>query len=187
MSPDAVFDSLTRLAARLMETPIAAVSLIGCDRQWFISAVGVEIASTRRDVAFSSLAIATPDEVFVVNDTALDERFADNPFVTGTPFARAYAAMPICSREGLPFGTLNVIDVKPREFTEQQIRFLKVLALQAAALLDLRRRAGELDELINEQATMLPIDAQLSAALGELSVHLSGGNSPSITRVRPGS
>lgn len=98
--------------------------------------------STQRDAAFSALAIATPDEVFVVNDTALDDRFADNPFATGEPFARSYAAMPICSREGLPIGTLSVIDTKPREFTEQEIRFLKVLSLQAETLLDLRRRAG---------------------------------------------
>jgi diguanylate cyclase (GGDEF)-like protein/PAS domain S-box-containing protein len=185
MSPDAAFDALTRLAARLMQTPIAAVTLIGRDRQWFMSTVGLEMTSTRRDIALSSVAIATPDEVFVVNDTALDKRFADNPFVTSAPFARSYAAMPICSREGLPFGTLNVIDIKPREFTEQQIRFLKLLALQAAALLDLRRRAGELDDLIDEQATELPADVQLSAALGELSTQLSVGTTATITRAHP--
>jgi diguanylate cyclase (GGDEF)-like protein/PAS domain S-box-containing protein len=184
MSPDAAFDSLTRLAARLMGTPIAAVTLIGRDRQWFMSSVGIEMSSTRRDVGFSSLAIATPDEVFVVNDTALDERLADNPFVTGTPFIRSIAAMPICSREGLPFGTLNVIDVEPREFTEQQIRFLKVLALQAAALLDLRRRAGELDDLIGEQLTEMPPAKQLGAALEESSIQQSGGSTATITRVR---
>ncbi len=184
MSPDVAFDSLTRLAARLMETPIAAVSLIGRDRQWFKSAVGIDMASTRRDVAFSSLAIAKPEEVFVVNDTALDGRFSADPLVTGPPFARSYAAMPICSREGLPLGTLNVIDIKPRTFTEQQISFLKVLALQAAALFDLRRRAGELDDLIGEQATEAPVDKQVSAALGELSVQISGATTVTTTLVR---
>jgi diguanylate cyclase (GGDEF)-like protein/PAS domain S-box-containing protein len=184
MSPDAAFDSLTRLAARLLETPIAAVSLVGRDRQWFMSTVGLELTGTRRDVGFSSLAIATPDEVFVVNDTALDERFADNPFVTSTPFVRSYAGMPICSREGLPVGTLNVIDIKPREFTEQQISFLKLLALQAAALLDLRRRSGELDDLIEEQAVDLAIGMQRGPTLGELSAG-SAGTTATIARVRP--
>ncbi|MEO8267787.1 MAG: EAL domain-containing protein [Ilumatobacteraceae bacterium] len=184
LSPDPAFDSLTRLAARLMETPIAAVSVLGRDRQWFKAAVGIALTSTRRDVAFSSIAMGKPDEVFVVNDIALDGRFAENPFVTGAPFARSYAAVPICSREGLPFGTLNVIDIKPRTFSEQQISLLKALALQAAALFDLRRRAGELDDLIAEQVNELPVDEQLSAALGELSAQLSGATTAATAPVR---
>ncbi|HSP30363.1 MAG TPA: winged helix-turn-helix domain-containing protein, partial [Ilumatobacteraceae bacterium] len=183
MSPDTAFDWLTRLAARLMATPIAAVSLLGRDRQWFVSSVGIEMTRSGHDVAFASLAIATPDEVFVVNDTALDERFADNPVVTGAPFARSYAAMPICSREGVPIGTLSVIDTKPRQFTEQEIRFLKVLSLQAETLLDLRRRAGKLDDLIGEHATALHVAAHPGTALGTLSVEPAGA-SANLTRVR---
>jgi diguanylate cyclase (GGDEF)-like protein/PAS domain S-box-containing protein len=183
MAPDAALNALTRLTARLMETPIAAVSIIGRDRQWFLSSVGVEMTNTRRDASFSSSAIATPGEVFVVNDTALDERFVDSPFVVGSPFARSYAAMHICSSEGLAYGTLNVIDIKPREFTEQQIGFLKVLALQAAALLDLRRRTGELDALIFEQAAERPADTHLSVARSDLSVELSRGTTATLTRV----
>lgn len=184
LSPDTSFDWLTRLAARLMHVPIAVVSLIGQDHQYFVSKVGIEMTGTRRDVAFSSFAIATPDEAFVVNDTTLDERFADNALVIGAPFARSYAAMPICNREGLPIGTLSVIDTKPREFIEQEIRFLKVLSLQAATLFDHRRRAGNLDDLISAHAAAeLHADIPLGAALGTLSVERASGGT-NITRVR---
>ena len=167
-SPDAALDALTRLAARLMETPLAAVALIEGDRQWLVSSAGIEMTGMRHDVSFSALAIATPDNVFVVNDTELDERFVDNPFVTGAPFIRSCAAMPIYSREGRLLGTLKVLDIRSRKFTDRQIRLLKVLALQVATLLELRRRADELDELIDEQGPEAPADEQLSFALDEL-------------------
>ena len=183
VSPDTNFDWLTRLAARTMHAPIAAVSLLGADQQRFVSSVGIEITDARPDDAFTSLAVATPDEVFVVNDTTLDERFTDNPFVTGAPFARAYAAMPICNRDGLPIGTFSVIDTEPREFTEQEIRFLKVLSLQAETLLDHQRRGGNLGEQIGEHATEPRTGTRLSAAHGTAPVALPGG-SATITRVR---
>jgi diguanylate cyclase (GGDEF)-like protein/PAS domain S-box-containing protein len=184
MSPVTAFDWLTRLAARLLGAPIAAVSLIGRDRQWFVSGVGVETTADLHDAAFTSLAIAAPDEVFIVNDALLDERVANDPFVTGAPFARSCAAMSICSRDGMPIGTLSVIDTAAREFTEQEIRFLKVLSLQAETLFDQRRRAGKLDGRFAEPTTGLHVDTDPIAALDTAPVERTGGTVSSISRVR---
>ncbi len=145
--PETAFDSLARMASRLIGTPIAMVSLIDADRQWFKARVGVDVAETPRDVAFCSHAIEHPDQPFVIRDTELDDRFATNPLVTGTPHIRAYAGVPIRSREGLALGTLCVLDTTPRAFGTDELTLLATLAEQAATLLDLRRRAAELHTL----------------------------------------
>ncbi|HEX8701804.1 MAG TPA: GAF domain-containing sensor histidine kinase [Myxococcaceae bacterium] len=138
------FDSLTRLASRLCGTPIALVSLVDETRQWFKSRVGLEEPETTRDVAFCAHAILQ-DGVLVVRDTHQDERFHDNPLVTGEPRIRFYAGTPLKSLSGHPLGTLCVIDRVPRELTAEQAQALHVLGRQVEAQLQLRLRVRELE------------------------------------------
>lgn len=121
-----VFDVITGMASRLLRAPIALVTLVDADRQWFKSHTGLEIRQTSRELAFCAHAIhgAGP---FVVPDATLDERFADNPLVTGEPRIRAYAGIPLRSSEGLALGTLCVIDHRPRDFTEAELDILRDL------------------------------------------------------------
>jgi len=143
--PEPDFDALTQLAAELIDVPIALVSLIDADRQWFKSRVGLDATESGRDVAFCSHAILR-DEMMIVEDARQDERFHDNPFVTEPPHIRFYAGMPLRSRDGYKFGTLCVIDNKPRQMSEKHRRILKQLAMQAQAQLELRRHIGRLEQ-----------------------------------------
>lgn len=140
--PEPQFDDLTQLAAFICGTPMALVSLVDADRQWFKSRVGVEATETPRDIAFCAHAIQHND-LFVVPDTAADQRFAANPLVTGEPHLRFYAGMPLVTPEGHALGTLCVSDRKPRELTEAQKSALRALARQAAAQIELRRHITE--------------------------------------------
>lgn len=125
--PEATFDTVTRLAARLLNVPIALVSLIDADRQWFKARVGLDTTETPRDVAFCSHAIHQ-HEPLVVADALLDARFADNPLVTGEPQVRAYAGVPLRSTAGQALGTLCAIDHQPRHFSDDDLRLLQDLA-----------------------------------------------------------
>ncbi|MCU1393199.1 MAG: diguanylate cyclase/phosphodiesterase with sensor(s) [Ilumatobacteraceae bacterium] len=151
-SPDPAFDSLVQLAAELLTVPMALVSFVDTDRQWFKARYGVDLVETPRATSFCSHAIRHPLSPFVVADTSLDERFDANPVVTGPPHIRSYAGIPILSRESLPIGTLCVLDTVARAFTDEQLGQLSVLAEQAAALADLRRRTVELSELLYARA-----------------------------------
>ncbi|MCU1399072.1 MAG: diguanylate phosphodiesterase [Acidimicrobiales bacterium] len=148
-SADPAFDSLVHLAAQLLGVPMALVSFVDSDRQWFKARFGVDIAETPRSTSFCTHALRQPLSPFVVADTTLDERFDTNPIVTGPPHVRSYLGIPILSREALPIGTLCVLDVVSRSFTDEQITQLSVLAEQAAALVDLRRRTVELSAILH--------------------------------------
>ena len=137
-APEQELDDLARLATYVAGTPMAAVTLIDADRQWFKSRVGVDVEQTPRDVAFCAHAIAGRD-LMVVPDASTDARFADNPFVTGSAHVRFYAGMPLVSAEGLSLGTLCVMDRVPRQITPDQQEALRVLGRQVNVQLDLRR------------------------------------------------
>lgn len=124
---DPAYDAVTRLAARLLKVPIALVSLVDEDRQWFKSAHGVAVAQTPRELAFCAHALHV-DGPFVVGDALQDTRFFDNPLVTGEPGVRAYAGVPLRSAEGHALGTLCVIDRAPREFSAEELQTLQELA-----------------------------------------------------------
>ncbi len=153
--PEQSFDDITRLAAHLCQTPIALVSLIDRDRQWFKSKVGLDATETPRDLAFCAHAILQPG-LFCIPDALADERFADNPLVTGSPYIRFYAGVPLTTQDGQTLGTLCVIDHHPRELSPDQEAFLVALAHQAAQLLDLRRHLAELEQKSLEP-TALPL------------------------------
>ena len=137
------FDDLARLAAEVCGTPIALVSLVDADRQWFKARVGLGAAETPRRDSFCSHAIRG-DGLFVVPDARADDRFATNSLVLGDPRIRFYAGMPLRTEAGHALGTLCVIDREPRELTAAQRRSLEALGRLAAGQLDLRRQAADL-------------------------------------------
>jgi diguanylate cyclase (GGDEF)-like protein len=124
------FDRLTRLATRMFDVPIALVSLIDGQRQWFKSSVGLDVSETSREISFCGHAILS-DEVFVVEDAAEDERFADNPLVLQAPYIRFYAGCPLRCLDGSKLGTLCIIDTQPRIFNKEDMEALRDLTALA--------------------------------------------------------
>lgn len=122
------FDRITRLACRQFRCKIALISLVDRDRQWFKSARGLSVAETSRDVSFCAHAILEPSLPLVVADAADDPRFSNNPLVIGDPNIRLYAGHPILSPEGLPVGTLCIIDSAARQLSAEDLESLKDLA-----------------------------------------------------------
>lgn len=147
------FDELVELASIICGVPISLVTLIDADRQWFKSKKGVEVSSTHRDISFCGHAINN-DEIFVIENAVADERFYDNPLVTGDPNIRFYAGMPIKSENGYSLGTLCVIDSEPKKLDENQIKALKILGRQVSKLIELRDKKNEL-EIKNEKLESL--------------------------------
>lgn len=138
-APEQNFDDVVLLATTLCDTPIALVSLVDRERQWFKACVGLDVRETHRDLAFCAHAILEPADVLVVEDALQDPRFQHSALVLGEPHIRFYAGAPIRSDAGHPLGTVCVIDTRPRTLSEPQRQALQALARQTAALLQLRR------------------------------------------------
>ena len=139
-APEESFDRITRTAARLLDVPIALISLVDKDRQWFKSRVGLEACETARDISFCGHAVLG-DEPLVVPDAAQDARFHDNPLVTGSPNLRFYAGVQLYSVERQKIGTLCVIDRKPRILAPGELDALRDLARTVEQLMYHRQLA----------------------------------------------
>jgi hypothetical protein len=141
------FDDITTLASEICQTPISLITLIDSDRQWFKSGHGLEIRETPRDYAFCAHALNHPDKTLIIPDSRKDDRFANNPLVTGGPHVIFYTGVPLLNPQGYALGTLCVIDQKPRILTESQLKSLKILAKQVVQLMELRKANLSLNTL----------------------------------------
>jgi GAF domain-containing protein len=149
--PEQSFDDLTLLASFICKTPIALISLIDEDRQWFKSRVGIDAKETSRDIAFCSTAIMQSD-VFVVPDALADERFRDNPLVVSDPHIRFYAGVPLINEDGYALGTLCVVDRSPRDLAPDQKDALKALSRLVLGRLEFRRSLLLLKEALTDRS-----------------------------------
>lgn len=143
--PEQALDDITLLASEICETPIALISLIDKDRQWFKARVGVDVDETPRDLAFCAHAIWDPTEMMIVPDATQDARFSSNPLVMSEPSIRFYAGAPLLTQTGNALGTLCVIDRVPRQLTERQQRMMAALSRVVMEFLDLRRIRASTD------------------------------------------
>ncbi len=141
--PEEIFDDLTELAAHICAAPIALISLVDEDRQWFKAKVGIEAKETSRDISFCAHAIMG-EGLFIVPDATKDDRFKNSPLVTAEPNVRFYAGAPLVAPDGHVLGTLCVLDKAPRELRPEQKEALRLLAHHVMTQLELRRHAKEL-------------------------------------------
>jgi len=143
--PEEIFDGITRLLSAQLEVPIALITLVDETRQWFKSRYGLGAESTPREVAFCAHTILGHD-IMAVPDAKLDERFKDNPLVTGPPHVRFYGGMPLRTKDGFNLGTLAAVDLKPRQLTDPQRQTLRELARIVVEIIELRRTAQSVVE-----------------------------------------
>ena len=135
------YDDLTRMAASICDVPIALITVLDRDRNWFKSRIGMQQSQSPRAFAFCEHMAHSPGDLLVVADASIDPRFSKNPQVVGDPNIRFYAGAPLVSANGQMLGALCVIDVKPRELDAKQIETLQFLARQVMDKLEERRRA----------------------------------------------
>lgn len=146
--PEEEYDNLTSLASRICGTPISLITLLDDQRQWFKSATGLDVKETPIEYAFCAHAIQNPSEILVVPDSRKDERFANNPFVTGEPHIVFYAGMPLVDEAGYALGSLCVLDIQEHTLTAFQLTALKQLAKQVVSLMKLRKEKRTLTTMV---------------------------------------
>ena len=171
--PEEVFDDLTELAARICGAPIALITLVDENRQWFKSRVGITVSETSRDISFCAHAILQSD-LFIIPDATRDKRFADSPLVKSSPKIRFYAGAPLITPDGHALGTLCVIDNVPRELSADQKTALRVLARHVMTQLELRRHSHELASARKIRTEMESDLEKANAEIARLRSQLSG-------------
>lgn len=147
--PEQDYDDITTLAAFICGVPIALISLVDAERQWFKSKVGLEANETSRDVSFCAHAILD-SQLMVVHDALCDQRFSSNPLVISEPGIRFYAGVPLVTPQGQAIGTLCVIDQQPRNLSESQQKALEALARQVVRRLELQRVSSQLAQALKK-------------------------------------
>lgn len=168
------FDDIVKMASRICDAPIALVSLVDEHRQWFKAKVGITENETPRDISFCGHAIHDTT-IMIVEDSSKDERFHDNPLVTGPLQVKFYAGAPLVTSGGKSIGTLCVVDHKPRILSEEQQNYLSILSKQIIAQMELRRKFQELQDLtkvVIEQQELIKSQEKL-AVVGKLSSGVS--------------
>lgn len=152
---EAAFDDLVCLAAKICETPVALISLVDRDRQWFKARFGLEARETPREQSICAQAILQSPEPLVVEDALADPRFRDHPLVHADPPLRFYAGVPLVAPSGVPLGALCVTDQVPRRLRADQMQGLQTLAHEVMSQLELRRKTLAMDKLVQQyQAVM---------------------------------
>ncbi|MGC4042373.1 MAG: diguanylate cyclase [Armatimonas sp.] len=141
--PEQGYDDITQLAAILCDVPICVITLLDDSRQWFKSCIGIEGSETPLSVSFCAYAIQTPSTPMIIPDALEDPRFVHHPMVTGDPYIRFYAGVPLITPEGYALGTLCVVDRMPRTLTEAQLKGLQALARQVVCLLEMRKQVRQ--------------------------------------------
>ena len=163
--PEEVFDDLANLAGLICGAPIALITLVDENRQWFKAKVGVKLSETSRDISLCSHAIQQHG-LFVIPDTTKDDRFKNNPLVADGPKIRFYAGAPLVTPDGHALGTLCVIDKVPRHLTDDQLQALRVLARHVMIQLEVRRHAKELatvrDDCKKTRADLVRAQAEIA-------------------------
>ena len=173
--PEPLFDSLTELAALTFETPIALITMVDNQRQWFKSCIGLDVDHTARSISFCQYAIES-DAPLIVLDAKLDRRFTDTPLVTGPPYIRFYAGAPLTTSSGHRLGTLCVIDTAPRDqFDATQVGKLQALADSVMQALELRLAARERArlEVVSQERQALLVQAERMAGVGTWSLDVA--------------
>jgi len=153
---EAEYDDLTKIAAHICGTPIALITLVDSERQWFKARVGLDAAETPRDQAFCAYAIHD-SATFIVPDAVEDQRFSDNALVLGDPRIRFYAGAPLQTSDGINLGTLCVIDRQPRGLSGEQQEALEALARQVVRLIELRYRNRLFGLLVDKNPAVMSI------------------------------
>lgn len=161
------FDDITLMAAQLCNAPMATISFVDRNRQWFKSKIGIDLNETPRDIAFCAHAIMHRD-VFILPDASVDPRFARNPMVTGEPRIRFYAGVPLVTENDEALGTLCVLDRVPRNLTTRQKSALIALSRLVLQRLEQRKQAAELDLLRKESARNRKAQFLLESTLDHL-------------------
>ncbi|TAF56377.1 MAG: sensor histidine kinase [Sphingobacteriia bacterium] len=160
------FDDVVKLAAMICQAPMALISLMDAERQWFKAKWGIAAQEFPRDISFCGHTLLAEAEIFEVPDAQADEKFLDNPLVTGEPYIRFYAGVPLVSKNGFRMGTLSVMHTEPGELTAEQVQVLQILSRQVVKLFDqkllnrqLEKQGHKLQQQMEMQNRILSIIA----------------------------
>ena len=150
------YDDITRMASEICELPYSLITIVDENRQWFKSHQGLQVnQSSPREISFCAHAINNPDEIMVVSDARIDNRFHDHPLVVNRPNMIFYMGVPLTTSIGVAIGTLCVSDTKPRNLSERQLESLKSLANQVVRLIELRKSNKKLENIVTEKTILL--------------------------------